>query len=368
MYKTWIELSKKAVKSNIATFRKLVTEKVKILAVVKSNAYGHGLLDFSRLAEQYGVEGFCVDSIIEGIKLRNAGIKKFVLVLGATMTDSFAEAAANDLTVTISNLSALSAWQKAKVRPLIHLKIDTGMHRQGFYVDELKKAITIIKADKRGARALITGVLTHFASAKDINYPTYTNKQLGIFNQALGILERSGFENLMRHAAATSGTLLGKKYHFDAVRIGIGLYGLYPSKELEMQLPELKLEPVLSWKSVISEIKKVAAGKFIGYDLTERLQCNSTVGIVPIGYWHGYSWRLSGIGEVLVGNKRARVLGRVSMDMIAIDLTHTRGKIGTQVVLIGRQVPVEELARKIGTSYYEVITRLNPLIKKIVVN
>lgn len=368
MLKTWIEINKKAVQHNYRTIKKLVSGKTKVFAVVKSNAYGHGLSAFSKIADRLGVDGFCVDSVIEGVRLREEGIEKPILVLGPTFPDLLKTAAENDITITISGLDALKELKTSKFHPEFHLKIDTGMHRQGFYVSELPTVIRNLKLEIRNS---LKGVYTHFASAKDINYPAFTDKQFGEFQQAIKILEKAGLKNLVRHAAATGGTLVNKKYHLDAVRIGIGLYGLWPSTELGIQLEKIKLEPALSWHSLVSEIKEVAAGDFVGYDLTERAVRNSRIAVVPIGYWHGYPRSLSGAGEVLISGKRSRVLGRVSMDMIVVDVTGIKAKRGDKVTLIGRQKAEEisayELARRAGgASYYELLTRINPLIERII--
>ncbi len=390
--KTWIGIDKKAVQRNIQLFRKLVGGKTKIFAVVKSNAYGHGLLTFSKLANSFrvdphtkrggmgkfkaprygvGVDGFCVDSVIEGMKLREEGIEKTILVLGPTFKNLLKDAAKNDITITISGMDALKELKASKYHPEFHLKIDTGMHRQGFYVEQLPEVIRQVKSLKFNVESLLTGAYTHFASAKDVNYPTFTDGQFAEFQKAVRVLEKAGFKNLTKHAAATGGTLVNKKYHLDAVRIGIGLYGLWPSTELGIQMEKIKLEPVLSWHSLVSEVKEVAAGDYVGYDLTERVARNSRIAVVPIGYWHGYPRSLSGVGEVLISGKKSRVLGRVSMDMIVIDVTGMKVKRGDKVTLIGNQGSAEmsayEVARRAGgASYYELLTRINPLIERVV--
>ena len=365
--KTWIEISRRALASNIRTFRKIIGPKVKMWSVVKSNAYGHGLVTFSKLADSLGVDGFCVDSVVEGVKLRNGGVRKPILVLGTTLTENMSDAAANDIAITISNTAVLTAFLSAKIKPLFHLKVDTGMHRQGFYPAELSSVFRRLKAGGSRIKTNLTGIYTHFASAKDINYPTFTLRQLKAFEEAIAIAQKFGYRNLIRHVSATGGTLIGKKYHLDAVRLGIGLYGLWPSKELEVQLPGVKLEPVLAWKSVVSEMKDLKPGDYVGYDLTERITRKTKAAIVPVGYWHGLPWQLSGRGEVVVSGRRARILGRVSMDIIVIDVTGLKCNVGTVVTLIGKGIAAPDIARALQTSHYELVARLNPLIKKVIV-
>jgi len=364
--KTWIEISKKAVAKNVGTFRSLVSGKTKIWAVVKSNAYGHGLIAFSKLAENAGVDGFCVDSVKEGNKLRENGIVKPILVLGPTLPVLFKEALNNKITITISNRDALKDYLKSPNKPDLHLKIDSGMHRQGFYPEDIPKIISSLKKVKNNLK----GAYTHFCSAKDINYPTYTELQFSNFQKAVKILEKAGFNNLIKHAAATGGTLINKKYHLDAVRIGIGFYGLWPSKELNIQFPEIKLEPVFSWHALVSEVKRAKKGDYIGYDLVERITKDSKIAVVPIGYWHGFPRAFSSAGSVLISGKPAKVLGRVSMDLIVVDVTGIKCRAGDEAVIVGRQGKAEisagDAAGQAGTSHYELITRVNPLIERII--
>lgn len=333
---------------------------------MKSNAYGHGLVTFAQIAAPE-VDGFCVDSVLEGLKLRQNGIKKPILVLGPTLPSLFQLAAENSISVSISNSEALKELPKNRRIPEFHLKIDTGMHRQGFYTDQLPSVIKKLKSDKK-LSAKLTGIFTHFASAKDINYPTYTEMQFCNFQTAIALFEKAGFRKLIRHAAATGGTLVNKKYHLDAVRIGIGLYGLWPSKELQIQKNDISLHPVLSWHALISEIKFLKKGDYVGYDLAERVTRPTKIAIIPIGYWHGFPRILSGSGELLINGKRARVIGRVSMDLIVVNADKISCKVGDTASIIGAQGREEnsafDVAQKCGTVHYEFITRINPLIQR----
>lgn len=368
--RTWIEINARAAKKNHDTFRKLIGKNVKLWAVVKSNAYGHGLYAFSGLMDQIGADGFCVDSVVEGLALRRIGIKKHILVLGPTLPARYEEAAQQDITITISTLGGLSALAKAKVIPHFHIKIDTGMHRQGFYIEDVPKVIKMISNTKYPISKKLKGIYTHFASAKDVNYPGYTEMQFEKLQKAIAFFEASGFKNLIRHASATGGALCGTRYHLDAVRIGIGMYGLWPSKELEVQLGDrIKLYPVLAWRAAVTEVKRLKVGDYVGYDLTERVPRDTMMAVLPIGYWHGFSRSLSSLGEVLVNGKRARVLGRVAMDMAVIGL-HGPAREGDVATMIGKDGKEEifawEPSQKSGTTHYEFLTRLNPLMERII--
>lgn len=364
--RTWLEIDKKAIYHNIAEFRKIIKPRVKLMAVIKSNAYGHGLVDFAKTTENK-VDWFGVDSITEGLKLRQKGLKKPILVLGYTLPSRLLEAAQNNISLTVSSLDSLRHLAVQKIPPKIHLKIDTGMHRQGFFLKELPSVIKLLKRFKLQPE----GLYTHLAAAKDRLYPYYSFKQIEEFKKADELFKKSGYNRCMRHAAASAGTMLYPETHFDMVRIGIGLYGMYSTKESEIQT-NVKLKPVLTWKSLIGEIKNIPAGAFVGYDLTEKISKPSRLAIVPVGYWHGLDRGLSSIGEVLMKGKRCKVLGRVSMDMIVVDVSAFNNiKIGDEVVIIGKQgkeeIKAEEIAQKINTINYEIITRINPLIKRIYV-
>jgi len=395
-YKTWVSINRKAITHNAKVLRSHIQKKTQLWAVIKSNAYGHGLWHMAEALDEIGVDpvrgrarakgtspqdrgaatsngvdGYCVDSVIEGAKLRLGGISKPILVLGPTFPNLLADAAAHNITLSISTMEALQELTKTikdpAVRPSFHLKVDTGMNRQGFYLKDLPRTLAYIKKHKLP----ITGIFSHFAAAKDINYPTFSEQPNKQFLSAIALAKRAGFTNLTKHLAATAGTILSSKYHYDAVRCGIGLYGIYPSNELEAQLKrEFPFQPALSWYARISEVKHAPAGDFIGYDFTERLAKKTQIAIVPIGYWHGLSWSLSGQGTVLAGGKRCKILGRVSMDLIAIDTTGSKTKVGDPVVLIGTQgketITARELARLTNTTPYEIVTRINPLIHRTI--
>lgn len=368
--RTWLEIDCRAVEKNYKLFRSLIAPKTKLMTVVKSNAYGHGLIGFAKELKRLGADWFGVDSVMEGLALRREGIQSPILVLGYTLPDKFKEAADNNISIMVSNFESLKAIQKEKfLKTLkIHIKVDTGMHRQGFLLSEQKALSAKLKA--QNSKLIVEGLFTHFAMAKNPAFPEYTKKQIAEFEKWRMAFAKAGFLPIC-HASATAGAMIFPKAQFDLVRIGIGLYGLWPAKEIESYFAnKISLMPALSWKTIISEIKDLPKGSRIGYDCTETLQKDSRVAVCPIGYWHGYPRVLSSIGFVLVNDKRARILGRVSMDMISIDVTGIKNaKIGSEVVLIGKQgkeeISAGELANLSDTSHYEIVTRLNPLMKRV---
>jgi len=231
---------------------------------------------------------------------------------------------------------------------------------------------------------VVEGVFSHFAAADDFDY---SQKQIEDFEGVIRKFDKAGFKNALRHMAATGGLLLHRQAHFDMVRPGCGLYGYWPSDGAEKffkedpSIPQPRasgwvaqgitdrdFRPVLSWKAIISEIKKIPKGSCIGYDLTEKVSCSKKIAVIPVGYWHGVDRGLSGKGEVLIYGKRCKILGRVSMDMIVVDVSGLPCKVFDEAVLIGKQgkeeITAYEWAKKLGTSHYEIITRINPRIQK----
>jgi alanine racemase len=367
--RTWIEVDRDAIKKNYHTFRGLLSPETKLMAVVKSNAYGHELVGFSKEADKLGVDFFGVDSITEGVALRRERIEKPILVLGYTMPENFKAASENKISITVSSFDGLSALKENKYPLKIHIKIDSGMHRQGFYPIDAQK---VIDALKKLPHVAVEGVFTHFANAKDPSFPNDTDKQAAEFQKATDVFEKAGLR-FVKHASATAGAILFPQYHFDMVRIGIGLYGLWPAKEVQETFgKKIKLHPALSWKTVIAETKIVPKGDGIGYNFTEIFKKDTKIAVCPIGYWHGFPRALSSVGYVLVNGKRARVLGRVSMDMITVEVNDIKNiKAGDEVVLIGKsnkaQITADEFAEYADTSCYEIVTRINPKIQRVFV-
>jgi alanine racemase len=367
--RTWIEIHQAHLKHNVEVFRSHLTKDVKIMAVVKSNAYGHGLTELSKHLESLGVDWLGVDSVVEGFKLRKEGINLPILVLGYTLAERVQEALDADLTLTISSLDTIERWQKLGLdkKIKIHIKVDTGLHRQGFLLDAQQALITKLKDN---TAFNVSGLYTHFAKAKNPDSREYTAKQHQEFQSWISLFQENGFTPIT-HASASAGSLLYVENHFDMVRVGAGLYGMWPSLETRLFLDKkITLLPVLSWKTIVVEKKELPKGSGVGYDLSEVLNRDSAIAICPIGYWHGFPRSLSSVGEVLLHGKRARVLGRVAMDMIIIDITDiAETHLLDEVTLIGKdgsdEITAEEMAERAGTSAYEILTRLNPLIKKI---
>jgi len=368
--RTWIEIDKGAIKHNFSVFMGIIGKKVKMLGVVKSNAYGHNLIEFAKELEKLGVDFLGVDSAVEGLALRREGVKTPILVLGYTLPEMIEVAGANNLDITISSFNYFTLVKnlnlKNKIR--VHIKVDTGMSRHGFQEEDINKVLKQIEINKD--KIEVVGLYTHFAMAKNPSFPAYTKSQIEKFNTWRNAFTDAGLKPIC-HAGATAGTLLYKEAHFDMVRIGISLYGIWPSREAQAFYEDkIRLQPVLTWKTIIAEVKKMPKGTKMGYDCSEILDKDSTVAILPLGYWHGLPRTLSSIGYVIVNGVKCKILGRVCMDIIMIDVTKvSKIKVGDEVTIIGRdgksEISVDNIASLLDASAYELVTRINPLIKRI---
>src|SRR3989344_3165080 len=386
--RSWVEVDTGALRHNSEVFRKLAhstssgqARPARLMAVVKSNAYGHGLIECAKLFEKWDraqrsskseVGWFGVDDLDEALTLRRAGIKLPILVLGYTLSSCYTQAARENISVTVSSIESLKQCKvqssKGKItvkspKLRIHLKLETGLNRQGIILDELEASCRMLEGLK--GKVILEGVYSHFAAAEladQKKYRDYCNKQMDRFERMAKQVERGADKKLIRHMAGTAATILLPRSRYDLVRIGIGMYGLDPSN---LKPITYNLKPVLNWYSVIAQVKNVKKGERVGYDLTEKLTRDSKLAIVPVGYWHGYPRALNGKGEVLVRGKRCKVVGRISMDMMTVDVTRIPSvKAGDIVTLIGAGLSAEAVAAKAGTINYELVTRISPLLKR----
>jgi alanine racemase len=239
-----------------------------------------------------------------------------------------------------------------------------------------KDILDFVKLVKKYPQINIEGISTHYANIEDTTDHTYAMAQLERFKKVVVKLEKNGIEIPIKHTACSAATILFKETHFDMVRVGISLYGLWSSRETRVSAnsyrEKIRLQPALIWKTKIAQIKELEADTPISYGLTEKLLRPSRVAILPVGYWDGYDRRLSSVGNVIISGKRCKVLGRACMNMIVVDITDAPDvKVEDEAVLLGKQgkeeITADEIAQKLGTINYEVVTRINPQIKRIVV-
>jgi alanine racemase len=373
----WIEIDRRALASNVRHFRALVGRR-RLLAVVKANAYGHGIVEIARLALAEGVDWLGVHSLEEGAALRQSGIAAPILVLGPVAPGRCEEALRYDLRLTVydretgEGLSAAAIRLGTKAR--IHIKVETGTNRQGLRAAELT---AFARRLARLPGIEIEGLSSHFANIEDTTSLEYAKRQTAQFAEGTALLRKAGIRVPIRHMAATGAAIVYPESQFDMIRLGIGLYGLWPSKEtyLSCRLRKRKpfvLKPVLSWRAKIAQVKRVPKGAFVGYGCTFRTTRPTRLAVIPVGYADGYDRALSNAAHVLVRGKRAAVRGRIAMNFFTADVTDIpSAAAGDAVTLIGRDgretVSADALAALAGTISYEILARLNPAIPRVVV-
>ncbi|WKZ29281.1 MAG: alanine racemase [Patescibacteria group bacterium] len=371
--KTWVEISKNALVSNAKIFKRRAGASVAVMAVVKSNAYGHGLVEVAKTVQPH-LDWFGVDNVDEGLALRKAGIKKPILILGFTPSWRMQDAIRAGLRMTVSTReqvhAAKSAAKKAAKRGYLHVKAETGTTRQGAELRELPDIAEMIKSAKH---LVLEGLSTHYANIEDATDHDYAAGQLETYQNALEILEAHGFHPDVKHTACTAAAVLYPDTHFNLVRVGIGLYGLWPSLETRLGAQakglEIELQPALAWKTTIAQVKDVKRGTPVSYGLTEKMPRTGKVAVLGVGYWDGYDRGLSSVGEVVVRGRKAKVLGRVCMNMCMIDVTDIPDvRAEDEVILLGEDgrvaVTADDLAHHLDTINYEIVTRINPLLPR----
>ncbi len=376
-YRTWIEVSERALSGNIQALSSLLEGDARFCAVVKANAYGHGLTEVAQIAARSGVDAFAVDQIDDAITLRTLFPSALILVLGFTMFDRYKDALTNDIHLTLYDKEGVEHAEKlgrefAKSFP-VHLKIETGTSRQGVLIDDLQATARVIA---RCTRVSIEGVSTHFANIEDSGNPQFATQQFTRFQEAIEVLSSFGIHPSYLHCACSAAIILYPQTHMNLVRAGISLYGLWSSELVQNTVRTLglgcDLEPVLSWKSRIAQVKTLPMGTPIGYGLTEVLKRSGRVAVVPVGYFDGYDRSFSSKAEVLVKGYRCKVLGRICMNMMMVDVSGVpqvdKEDIVTLIGTDGRhRITASELAKHAGTIHYELISRINPDLPRVVV-
>lgn len=374
----WVEIDRSALTHNIHQFRRLIGKEKKLLATVKSNAYGHGIFEVSRIVIDGGADWLGVHSFEEGLFLRKKDVDCPILILGYVPHDALEQAVRHDFRLTVYNMETLehlieiSPRLKKKIR--IHVKVETGTHRQGIREEDFFPFVQKIHLHPD---LILEGMSSHFANIEDTTDHSYARYQIDNFKRVCRKLEEQGIEIPVKHIACTAATILFPETYFDMVRIGIGMYGLWPSKETYLScilqnLEPVRLKPVLSWKTRIAQIKNVPKGSYIGYGCTYRTTRETKLAVLPLGYFDGYTRGLSNVSHVIVKGQRAPVRGRVAMNFIMTDVTDIPDvKLEDEVVLLGMDgaetITADDLATWEGTINYEVVTRINPLLPRIVV-
>lgn len=377
-YLQWVEIDSNALSHNVRIFRKLAGPKRKLLAVVKANAYGHGLLEVARLIRKNGIDWFGVNTLEEGISLRQAAITEPIIVLGYVPLNCLEEAVSGDLRLTVFNYETVEVLNriaaKLKKKVYIHIKVETGTNRLGVLVSDL---VPFARSLKKNTCFVIEGLSSHFANIEDTTSHDYPRRQLELYRAAMKKLDRLGINVKFRHMSCTASCLLFREPELNLARVGIGLYGLWPSKEtlvswLITRKKPVSLRPVLTWKARVAQVKRIPSGSYVGYGCTYQTTRPTTLAVVPVGYFDGYDRGLSNVAHVLIRGKRAPVRGRVAMNFIMVDVTDISGvTVEDEVILIGssghEKISADDLAALAGTINYEIVSRIGCHVPRVVI-
>lgn len=389
--RAWVEVDLGALRNNVRRLSKWVAP-ARFIAVVKSDAYGHGMIPVARTALEEGAWALAVVNIDEALQLRQAGFACPVIVVGPIFPGEITAAVQAQISLPVYSQETLSEVAAAAVETgqtaRIHVKFDTGLGRLALPYDHAYEFLSLVKATP-GIK--MEGLYSHLADAEGLDQ-RYTLQQFNRFQEVQQVAESLGMRPEVAHLSASAASMLLQPARLDAVRVGIAMYGLWPADETRLLLlsrghnlfqelnlhfssgltPELDdlLQPALSYKTRIAQLKEVPDHSSIGYGCTFQTQRPTRLAILPVGYYEGYDRHLSNCGEVLIRGRRARVLGRVCMNVVTVDVTDISDvSLEDEVVLLGRQgghrVSAEEWARRIGSINYEVVTRIPAHIPRI---
>jgi alanine racemase len=373
----WVEMDGGALLHNLHAFRRRLGPGVELSHVVKANAYGHGLELVAREDEASGlVHSLSVISVEELVRLREAGVKLPILILGYVPMsgwEAVVDAEGSPVIMNRESLQTLSSEAARRGREIkIHLKIETGTHRYGVLEEDIPDYLALVET-LPGIR--LEGITTHFANIEDTTDHSFAREQLQKFQRVLAHIRERGHPVPLPHAACSAAAILFPDAYLGAARVGIASYGLWPSKETRVSSghvdgAQMDLRPVLSWKTKVAQVKTVRRGEFVGYGCTWRAPVDARIAVLPTGYADGYDRACSNVAHVLVRGQRAPVRGRVCMNVTMVDVTHIPDvALEDEVVLLGRQgderVSAEDLAGWCGTISYEIVARIAEHLPRI---
>jgi len=365
---SWCEIDVAALHHNAACLRRSVGRNCRLGIVVKSNAYGHGLEGCAREFVRAGVDWLVVNTVGEAVALRDCGIAAPLYLCGPLHPDQAGLVAQTEARVVLYDwrtAGALNAAGLSAGAPIrVHLKLETGMHRQGM---DLADGLALGRRLEDLPGLVLEGLTSHLADVDDLSESGFARCQLAALMEGARAFRQAGMEIPILHTANSGAALALPEAHAGLVRVGIAAYGLWPSAAVRTmaQASGVELRPALSWRARIAQIKDVPAGASVGYGCAYTTPSSARLAILPVGYYEGYDRRLSNLGAVIVCGRRAPVCGRICMDMTIVDVTHIPGAaVGAVATLIGRdgeeQVSADEVAGWMDTINYEVVSRLHP--------
>ena len=363
---SWLEISKSALLYNFKQLKQNLSVKTRTLCVIKGNAYGHDLESIVSILKKARPDFYGVFDIQDALTIRQRDTKTSILVMCPSEINFVSLALRYDLSLSVSSNEILTQITKKRFsKPVkIHLCIETGLGRDGIPYQELSRTLALIHNKKN---IIIEGLYTHFSGAESRQFDMLTRAQI------TKLLEwESAFQNLgikpITHASGTAGSLLGKQFQLDMCRIGLGLYGLWPSDETKAIAKKMTLKPTLSWKTKVIDIKELPKNHGVGYDVSFITNKPTKVAVVPVGYYDGISRSATNIAWMLVQGQKVPLRGKVMMNMCVLDVTDLQVKIGDEVVVIGVQgkssITAEDWAEWSNTINYEIVTKINPTLSR----
>lgn len=374
---SWVEIDVAALRRNVAAFRARLRPGTRFMAVVKSDAYGHDARLCAPAALAAGADWLGAGGLGEAVSLRRlVGPEVPILTLNPVPTPDLETAVEHDIRVMVSDPQALPMLARAAQRlgtvSRVHLKVETGTHRQGLPAE---RVVELAREAARTSGLEFEGLATHFADIEDTTDHEFATAQRLEFERCVRVLEAEGQRPRIRHTACSAAAILFPETHGDLARSGIGIYGLWPSRETrvsarERGLKEFELHPVATWKCLVAQIQEVPVGGYVGYGRTWRATRPSRIAILPVGYYEGYDRGLSGRGHVLIAGRRAPVTGRICMNMTMVDVTDIPdARPGGTAVLMGSSgeetLRAEDLAAWAGTIHYEIVARIHPALPRL---
>lgn len=356
---TRMEIDLSRLVHNLNFFKSKLKPGVKVMAMVKAFAYGSGSEEVANLLQYHRVDYLGVAYADEGVELRKNQIAIPIMVMNAT-EEGFAALLANNLEpvlYSVTMLKTFAEWLQGR-SCAVHLELETGMHRLGLEQSDYTQAIAILKANPN---LTIASIFSHLAAADSAEQDDYTRQQVSIFETGYKVFTQELNITPIRHILNSSGIIRFKEYQMDMVRLGIGLYGINPTSELNQNL-----KPAATLKTIISQIKEIKPGGTVGYGRWGKAEGNKTIATIAIGYADGYSRAFSrGKGKVFVNGKTVPVIGNVCMDMTMIDITGVEAKEGDEVIIFGDVLPIQQVAESIGTIPYEILTNTSERVKRV---
>lgn len=368
--RTWAEINLDALAHNMREIRRITNPNAQIMAVVKADAYGHGVKECAGALLESGADRLGIATLYEGIELRRFYPDVPILILGSSMENEAEELVKHNITPNVYTFSMAKALSDAAVKlnktVKVHIKLDTGMSRIGFFIDDSENEEVLSEIEKISQLPMLDleGIFSHFSTSDEKN-GEYTRMQFERFMKICNALKDRGIDIPIKHICNSAGIMMYPEYHLDMVRPGVILYGMYPSDDVDKT--KLDLRYVMSLKSSVTYVKKIEPGRGVSYGKEYIADGEATIATVPIGYADGYSRQLARNAKIAIDGELYPIAGRICMDQCMIDVTGVNNiKRGDEALIFGDgAVTVDDIAKWLGTINYEIVCMLSRRIPRV---